>query len=107
MFIYNTYLLICQVLFPLEPLTCNWSCKLLILISMLYLSMFVMFVFLQIVAHGMLINPVLGNHGAGSAVLTMANLYIHRFVSACRAAVCLVINIGFKSGTFFFKKEKN
>lgn len=41
--------------------------KLLILISMLYLNVSVMFgFFLQIVAHGVLINPVLGNRGAGS-----------------------------------------
>lgn len=57
---------------------------------MLYLSVSVTFVFfLQIVAHGMLIDPVLGNRGAGSAVLTVANLCVHRFVSLCRAASSL------------------
>lgn len=90
---HNVHLQHLLVNMSLEPLTWKWSCKLLILTSMLHLSVFAMFV-LSLNCHtGMLINPVLGNRGAGSAVLTVANLCVHRFVSLCRAAVCLVINI--------------
>lgn len=82
---WGTDLLLYQVLLQLEPLTCNCSCKLLILTSLSYLTMIVMFVcfFLQNVAHSMTVNPVLSNHGEATAMLTEVNFCIYLFVSVC------------------------